>query len=74
MWADTAFYDLQNTYALFRHSFDLPRVPEHAPLFITADQSYRLYLNGQFICRGPARGFQASWPYDEVDVAPSTDD
>lgn len=70
MWADTAFYDLQNTYALFRHSFDLPRVPEHAPLFITADQSYRLYLNGQFICRGPARGFQASWPYDEVDVAP----
>ena len=49
--------------------FELAAVPKKAPLFITADQSYHLYLNGRYVCRGPARGFQRSWPFDEVDVA-----
>jgi alpha-L-rhamnosidase len=46
----------------------LKKVPSRAPLFITADQSYQLYVNGRLVCRGPARGFQAHWPYDEVDL------
>jgi hypothetical protein len=44
-------------------------VPPKARLHITADQSYQLYINGHYICRGPARGFQKTWPYDTVDVA-----
>ena len=70
MWAGLHNYDLQNCYCLFRSTFDLPAQPASAPLYLTADQSYQLWINEQFVCRGPARGFQDSWPFDEVDVAP----
>ncbi len=69
IWPESHHWDLYNCYALFRYSFELDRVPAKAPLFITADQSYHLYLNGNYVCRGPARGFQKSWPFDEVDVS-----
>jgi alpha-L-rhamnosidase len=69
IWPDELNWDLHNGYALFRKSFEVARVPRRAPFFITADQAYRLYLNGQYVGRGPARGFQESWPYDEIDVA-----
>ncbi len=69
IWPYDNRWDLHNAYALFRHDFTLDRVPRRAPLFITADQSYHLYLNGAFVGRGPARGFQSHWPYDEIDVA-----
>lgn len=64
------YLDIVNSYALFRETFDLSSVPEKAIMYITADQKYRLYVNGKYICNGPARGFQKSWPYDEVDIAP----
>lgn len=68
IWPDSLCWDLGNCYALFRKSFSLKSLPRSAPLYITADQSYQLYINGRYVCRGPARGFQHSWPYDEVDV------
>jgi len=58
-----------NTFADFRVDFDLAEVPKRAPLYITADQCYVLYVNGQYAVRGPARGYQSNWPFDEVDVA-----
>jgi len=69
IWPLDHRWDLHNAYVLFRHDFTLDRVPRNAPLFITADQSYQLYLNGAFVGRGPARGFQSHWPFDEIDVA-----
>ncbi len=68
IWAGNPGWDLHNCYALFRKAFDIGKVPGKAPLFITADQSYHLYINGIFVCRGPARGLQLNWPFDEVDV------
>ncbi|CAN5728959.1 hypothetical protein BH09VER1_BH09VER1_39130 [soil metagenome] len=70
IWPDSHNWDIHNSYALFRKSFPLATLPPRAPLFITADQSYQLYVNGEYVCRGPARGFQHHWPYDEVDVRP----
>ncbi|MDQ8192940.1 family 78 glycoside hydrolase catalytic domain [Coraliomargarita sp. SDUM461004] len=69
IWPESPSWNLHNCYALFRKSFDLKSLPEKAPLHITADQSYQLYINGHYICRGPARGFQRTWPYDTVDIA-----
>ena len=69
IWPLDHRWDLHNAYVLFRHEFELARVPKKAPLFITADQSYQLYINGAFVGRGPARGFQSHWPFDEIDVA-----
>lgn len=68
IWPQGCTY-MQNTYAEFRRDFRLGRVPARAPFFITADQSYMLYVNGQYVGRGPARGFQKTWAYDEYDLA-----
>lgn len=70
IWPGTPTFDIRNAYALFRKGVWLDSVPAAAPTLITADQSYRLYINGHYICRGPARGHQRWWPYDEVDLAP----
>ena len=67
IWPGSNIY-LHNNFARFRHDFAVPAIPESAPLFITADKAYKLYINGQYVCRGPARGYQSHWPFDEIDV------
>ena len=69
LWPELAFNDVVNCFALFRREFELIQLPESVECWITADQSYQLYLNGQFICRGPARGYQSEWPYDRIEVS-----
>lgn len=69
IWSENLGWDLYNGYVLMRRSIVLDGNPEEALVHISADQSYQLYINGKFVCRGPARGFQDSWPYDTVDVA-----
>lgn len=69
IWPEFYMY-LQNHFAQFRWDFELAAVAAAVPFFITADKSYRLYVNGEYVCRGPARGYQSHWPYDEVDLAP----
>lgn len=66
---DGLLYDITNSFALFRQKISLGEAPKNARAFITADQSYMLYINGGLVARGPARGFQRSWPFDEVDIA-----
>lgn len=67
IWPEGYMY-LYNHFAHFRYDFELTQVPAKAPLFITADKGYRLYVNGRYVCRGPARGYQSHWPFDEVDL------
>ena len=62
IWPAKTLY-LQNCYAGFRHDFNMEKLPSAAPLDITADQSYRLYVNGRYVCRGPVRGYQNHWPF-----------
>lgn len=69
IWPGANTY-LENCFAHFRRDFTLRVPPKRAPFFITADQHYRLSVNGTYVTRGPARGYQAHWPYDEVDLAP----
>ena len=68
IWPQSYMY-LYNHYANFRYDFELEDTPKKAPFFITADKAYRLYINGNYVGRGPARGYQGSWPYDEIDVS-----
>ncbi len=70
IWPENHHWDLYNGYAQFRKEFTLKAaISGRCPLFITADQSYRLFINGNSVARGPARGFQATWPYDKIDVS-----
>jgi hypothetical protein len=56
-------------YVFFRKTFDLDAASS-ALLELTADLSYKLYLNGTFIGEGPARSGYSYWSYDTWDVAP----
>jgi len=70
LWPELGFHHLHNGYARFRKGVPLDSVPRKAIAYVTADQCYRLRVNGKMVCRGPARGYQHSWPVDEVDLAP----
>ncbi len=56
-WIGSAHpFDLQEVYLDFRSpEFVLPAQPRLGELFITADSRYRLWVNGRFAGRGPAR-------------------
>ena len=60
VWIGSAHpFDLHEVYLDFRSpaAWTLPRLPAHAELRITADSRYRLWLNGEFVGRGPGRGY-----------------
>jgi alpha-L-rhamnosidase len=67
IWSINHHWDLHNCYVLFRKSFVTSS--KSARLHITADQSYQIYVNEEYVCRGPARGFQENWPFDTIDLA-----
>jgi len=54
---------------LFRKNFELPKKPEKFVIHLSADNHYRLFVNGQYILRGPARGDISHWFYETVDIA-----
>jgi len=53
----------------FRKSFDLSSVPEEFIIHISADNRYRLFVNGKAVCFGPARGDLSHWFYESIDIA-----
>ena len=53
----------------FRRKFHLESIPETAEILITADSRYTLWINGEYVNHGPARGFQEHWPFDRIDIA-----
>ena len=53
----------------FRKSFELTSVPSEFIIHISADNRYRLFVNGQAVCFGPARGDLAHWFYESVDIS-----
>ncbi|MFH1476148.1 MAG: alpha-L-rhamnosidase C-terminal domain-containing protein [Verrucomicrobiota bacterium] len=68
IWPGAFHEDRRNVYADFRYDFQVKRNRGPARIVITADQGYLLYFNGKYVGRGPARGYQWSWPYDEYDL------
>lgn len=58
----------QNRHILFRKKFHLTDT-KNAMLKITADDYYKLYINGQFVTQGPAAGYPNHYYYNEVDVS-----
>lgn len=59
----------QPEYVLFRRMVSYDTVPERVILNITADTTYLLWVNGQLVCRGPAKSQRYRY-YDTVDIAP----
>ena len=55
---------------LFRKSFALNEVPSEFGLRISADNRYKLFVNGTLVSVGPNWGDIKHWNYQIVDIAP----
>ncbi len=58
----------RNRHILFRRTFDLSAAPSTASVHITADDYYKLYINGTFVTQGPAPAYHFHYGYNTVDV------
>ena len=53
----------------FRRAFDLASPPAAFLIHVTGDNRYKLYVNGDLVSLGPARGDLTHWRYESVDIA-----
>jgi alpha-L-rhamnosidase len=54
----------------FRRTLDLASVPGSYTVRVSADNRFILFVNGQRVGDGPARGDLAHWRYERFDLAP----
>jgi len=59
----------EGAQVLFRKSFELASKPQKFVVHLSADNHYRLFVNGQYLFRGPARGDISHWFFETVDLA-----
>lgn len=64
-------FDLHEAYLCFRSpaAWRLEQKPWQAQIYITADSRYKLWVNGQFISRGPARSYPQHQSVDCLDLS-----
>ena len=63
--------DSEAEMLLARKAFHLPEAPERALLSITATSQYQLFVNGKYICCGPARSAAHHQSFDVLDLSDS---
>ncbi len=56
-----------NCHILFRRKFSVTSLDE-AKIFITADDYYKLYINGTIVAQGPAPAHHYRYNYNEIDI------
>jgi alpha-L-rhamnosidase len=54
----------------FRKTLMLEVVPQHFVIHVSGDNRYELFLNGERVVVGPARGDLNYWRYETLDIAP----
>lgn len=66
IWPDEK---IESDVLLARRTFQLDKVPNEAILRITASSQYQLYVNGDYVCRGPARCAPHHQSYDILNIS-----
>lgn len=54
----------------FRKNFSIDTLQEKFIVHVSADNRYRLFVNGTAVCSGPARGDLYNWYFESIDIAP----
>lgn len=60
---------LDSRMFLFRRNFNLTKQPENFIIYISADNRYRLYVNGTYIVSGPSSSDINNYRYETVNIA-----
>lgn len=70
IWLRAGPPDPRNAYVHVRGTFDLDTetLPERVRCLITAEGAYKLWLNGRYVGRGPAKGTAKSQYYDRYTI------
>ena len=55
---------------LFRKTISLPAKPDSFLIHVSADNRYKLFVNGNQVSQGPARGDLNHWNFETLDIAP----
>src|SRR4249919_1607007 len=55
---------------LFRKTISLPAKPDSFLIHVSADNRYKLFINGNQVSQGPARGDLNHWNFETLDIAP----
>ncbi len=58
----------RNRHILFRKKFTLGKKPKESKIYITADDYYKLYINGKFVGQGPAPAYNFAYEYNCIDI------
>jgi hypothetical protein len=61
--------DLKNQHMYVRRTFDLAQPAGQAYLDISADDYYKLYINGRFVGQGPAPAYYLRYNYNRYEVS-----
>lgn len=60
--------DLKNQHVYFRKTFETDDIAPSAHIYISADDYYKLYINGQYVGQGPAQGYYFRYAYNQYDI------
>jgi len=69
-WVLTPETDLEFGVYHFRKTIALASKPEQFVVHVSADNRYKLYVNGSLVSLGPAEGNPENWRFETVDLAP----
>lgn len=62
--------ELRNVHMLVRKKFQIDDLQAPAFIDITADDYYKLYINGKFVGQGPAQSYHFHYFYNRLDIRP----
>lgn len=70
MKSDTVVKDcgVKNYHVYFRRKFNC-KSSENIKIRISADDYYKLYINGKFVCQGPAPAYHMCYHFNETDIS-----
>ncbi|MDP4201094.1 MAG: alpha-L-rhamnosidase N-terminal domain-containing protein [Bacteroidota bacterium] len=54
---------------LFRKEISINTKPDEFIIHVSADNRYRLYVNGVYVCNGPARSYLFKWNFESIDIS-----
>lgn len=54
----------------FRKQISVDHKPDTFVIHVSGDNRYKLFVNGQLACLGPARGDVHHWVFETIDIAP----
>ena len=54
---------------LFRKEILINTKPDKFIIHVSADNRYKLYINGVYVCNGPARSYLFKWNFESIDIS-----